>query len=59
MHDSKSIANNFGKFYSELGENLASIIKPGGTSVNNYISKIPRNLNSSRHDNISNVLLKQ
>ena len=46
MYDPKSIANNFGKFYSELGENLASTIKPGPTSVNDYINKIPRNLNS-------------
>ena len=82
MYDPKSIANNFRKFYSELSENLASTIRPGETSVNTYISKIPRKLNStvikptnqkkmedfitslpnkesSGHDNVSNVLLKE
>ena len=46
MYDLKTIASKFGKFYSELGENLASTIKLSRTSVNNYISKIPLNLNS-------------
>ena len=46
MYDPKSIANSFKKFYSELGKNFASTIKPGATSVNDYINKIPRNLNS-------------
>ena len=45
-YDPKSIANKFGQFYSELGANLAATIKPGRTSVQDYISKIPQNLNS-------------
>ena len=37
------IANEFGSFYSKLGENHAKQIK---NSVNHYISKIRQNLNS-------------
>ena len=37
------IANEFGKFYSTLGETLASEIKPGHMSIDNYLRLIPRN----------------
>ena len=37
------MANEFGKFYSGLGENLASQIKSGTTSITDYLGQIPRN----------------
>ena len=40
------IANNFGKFYSTLGESLAQNIPRSKVSVNDYLAKIPRNLHS-------------
>ena len=40
------IANNFGKFYSTLGENLAQNIPRSKVSVNDYLAKIPQNLHS-------------
>ena len=42
----KSIANNFGKFYSSLGSKLAKKVVPGPTSVEDYISNIPIQRNS-------------
>ena len=45
-YEPKVIANSFGKFYSEIGMNLASTIKPGQSSIIDYINNIPRNLNS-------------
>ena len=42
----EKIANEFGKFYSTLGNNLASQISCGPQSAEHYINKIPRNLNS-------------
>ena len=42
----KAIANSFGKFYSELRMNLAFTIKPGQSSITDYINNIPRNLHS-------------
>ena len=38
------IANSFGKFYSELGKNLASKIPNSSSSVHSYIDAIPRNI---------------
>ena len=46
IYEPKVIANSFGKFYSEIGMNLASTIKPGRSSITHYINNIPRNLNS-------------
>ena len=40
------IANNFGKFYSTLGESLAQNIPRSKVGVNDYLAKIPRNLHS-------------
>ena len=40
------IANNFGKFYSTLGESLAQNIPRSKVSVNDYLAKIPQNLHS-------------
>ena len=45
-NDPKAIVNSFGKFYSELGMNLASTIKPSQMLISAYISNIPRNLHS-------------
>ena len=45
-YNPQSIADNFGEFYSTLGEKLASTIKPGTVSIDSYLDKIPRNLNS-------------
>ena len=42
----KAIAKSFGKFYSELRMNLAFTIKPGQSSITDYINNIPRNLHS-------------
>ena len=42
----KDIANSFGKFYSELGGNLAKRIVPGTITSSSYLDIIPRNLNS-------------
>ena len=35
------IANNFGNFYSTLGESLAQNIPKSKVSVNDYLAKIP------------------
>ena len=40
------IANNFGKFYSTLGESLAQNIPQSKVSINDYLARIPRNLHS-------------
>ena len=37
------MANEFGKFYSRLGENLAKNIKHGPTLIEYYLKQIPRN----------------
>ena len=44
-YDPGTISNEFGKFYSNTG-NLAKQIKPGSKGINEYISQIPRTLNS-------------
>ena len=41
INKAKDIANSFGKFYSQLGSELASKILPGTTSIDDYISHIP------------------
>ena len=40
------IANSFGTFYANLGKELANKVTPGQTSIDKYIGKIPRILNS-------------
>ena len=52
----KDIANN-DSFFSKLGATLAAKIVPGGTNVNDYISKIPRQLSSMvlRHTTIHEI----
>ena len=40
------IANSFGDFYARLGSNLANNISSSTTSIEEYISRIPRQLNS-------------
>ena len=42
----KDIANSFGDFYAQLGLTLANNISPSTTSIHEYISRIPRQLNS-------------
>ena len=41
INRAKDIANSFGKFYSQLGSELASKILPGTTMTDDYISHIP------------------
>ena len=45
-YDPNVIANEFGKFYSQLGSNLASQIKKSVKPIEEYLSKIPRTLRS-------------
>ena len=45
-YDAKRISNEFGKFYANLGQNLASQISPGKRTVDDYLTNIPRTLNS-------------
>ena len=45
-YDPNVIANKFGKFYSQLGLNLASQIKKSAKPIEEYLSKIPRTLRS-------------
>ena len=42
QYEPKAIANQFGKFYSELGVNLALTIKHIGLPLENYLNNIPR-----------------
>ena len=46
IHSPDHIANAFGKFYANLGSNLANQISPGITKINDYLKQIPRSLNS-------------
>ena len=39
----KKIAENFGKFYSTVGKNLAATIPAGKKNIDHYLSQIPRN----------------
>ena len=45
-YDPEIIANEFGKFYSQLGSTLASQIKRSTKPIEEYLSKIPRMLQS-------------
>ena len=45
-YDAKRISNEFGKFYANLGQNLASQISPGTRTVDDYLANIPQTLNS-------------
>ena len=45
-YDPDVIANEFGKFYSQLGSKLASQIKWSAKPTEEYLSKIPRTLQS-------------
>ena len=40
------IANSFGKFYLTLGSRLASEIAEGQYKAEDYLKKIPKNINS-------------
>ena len=40
-YDAKRISNEFGKFYANLGRNLASQISPGIRRVDDYLTNIP------------------
>ena len=46
MHNPKQIANKFGNFYVSLGANLVGKITPGARSIEHYMQKLPRYLNS-------------
>ena len=45
-YDPCEIANEFGSFYSQLGLKLAKQIQPGSKTIDHYISKIPKSINS-------------
>ena len=45
-YDAKMVANEFGSFYLNIGSNLAKQINPGTTKIDDYLSRIPRTLNS-------------
>ena len=45
-YDPKKIADEFGSFYANLGADLAKKIPNSQKSVNDYVAKIPRTLNS-------------
>ena len=46
IFENKMIAEEFAKFYSELGECLAAKIKTSTMPVDQYLSSIPRTTNS-------------
>ena len=46
QYNPTKIANCFGEFYSSLGNNLASKIIPGTTSISTFLDVIPRTVNS-------------
>ena len=45
-YNPKKIADAFGKFYSQIGAELASKIKPSTIKIDDYISRIPHTNNS-------------
>ena len=45
-YNPKKIADAFGKFYSQIGAELASKIKPSTIKIDDYISRIPCTNNS-------------
>ena len=42
----KKLADALGKFYSQMGADLASKIKPSRIKIDDYLSKIPGTTNS-------------
>ena len=44
QYSSTAIANSFGKFYPQMGSNLAN--QPSKTTIDSYISRIPHTINS-------------
>ena len=44
IYDAKEVTNNFGKFYTNLGKDLADSINTDGIILNEYLSKIEINL---------------
>ena len=46
IHSANRIANEFGKYYSTLGESMAAQITQSHYDIDHYLSKIPRNLSS-------------
>ena len=46
QYNPNKIANCFGDFYAHLGQDLASKITPGTTTIESYLTSIPRTLNS-------------
>ena len=46
IHSANRIANEFGKYYSTLGESMAAHITQSHHDIDHYLSKIPRNLSS-------------
>ena len=45
-YDSQKIVNEFGKFYSTIGQNLATKIKGGAKNISHYLDQIPENQHS-------------
>ena len=45
-YDTKLMANEFGRFYANMGKDLANKIKQSSKAPGDYISRIPRTLNS-------------
>ena len=46
VYSANTIANKFGKFHSNVGANLATKITPSATTMDNYIVRIPRTVDS-------------
>ena len=46
IHSPCRISNEFGKFYSTIGESMASKITHGHQNIDYYLSKMPRNISS-------------
>ena len=46
IHDSKRIANEFGQYFSKIGNVYADNIKPSKTNMIDYLKVIPRNAKS-------------
>ena len=44
--DSKSICNEFGKFFSNIGKNYSNHIPESNKSIISYLNKINRNMSS-------------
>ena len=57
IHSPSRIFNEFGKFYSTIGESMASKITQGQHNIDYYLSKMPRNITSlvMRSTNISEI----